>query len=111
MDTTTAQVKIPTVHSNGTGFPTLMAQLNSVVVALEHALDAMSEATPHGRDYYVQGDNTINIARDDHANRRYKINDVLTEIEEVRYGIYQQREGKPTTGAGYEWKGAQQHEM
>lgn len=51
-----ADVIIPTVHLNGTSAESLTAQLQRVGRALDEAINALSIATPHDRDYYVQAD-------------------------------------------------------
>lgn len=56
----------PTVHSNGTSKSALVAQQRAVMTAARAFMDALREADPHGRDYYVQGDGAYTVARDEH---------------------------------------------
>jgi hypothetical protein len=46
---------IPTVHLNGTSKGHLVAELDTALGALAAAIDAITQITVHGRDYYVQG--------------------------------------------------------
>lgn len=85
------EIWVPRVHLNGSSYEELMTQLSTVTEALGFALDALAQATPHGRDYYMQGD-AIGPARADHAGRTGRLKSVLTEIELIAAGVYQQRE-------------------
>lgn len=46
---------IPTLHLNGTSRTELIKQLTDAGHALALAIDALGNASPHGRDYYPQG--------------------------------------------------------
>ena len=46
---------VPTVHLNGTSKCELMRQVMGARIALHTAIDALQQACPNGRDYYVQG--------------------------------------------------------
>ena len=48
-------MKLPSIHLNGTSREALVKQMADVVHALDEALTKVGYATPHGRDYYVQG--------------------------------------------------------
>ena len=73
------EIWVPRVHLNGSSYEELMTQLSTVTEALGFALDALAQATPHGRDYYMQG-------------RTGRLKSILTEIELIAAGVYQQRE-------------------
>ncbi|HEU5463457.1 MAG TPA: hypothetical protein VFV82_04960 [Candidatus Binatia bacterium] len=73
----------PTIHMNGTSREELLDQLCKAGAALRDAMGALAEASPNGRDYYVQGDGAIRQALAEHAARREKLAEVLKEIEEL----------------------------
>lgn len=60
---------VPTIHLNGTSREELFRQLSSVTEALDNVLDKMSNAVPHGRDYYPQGDDGYKKAIHEHIVR------------------------------------------
>lgn len=82
---------VPTVHLNGTSRESLIRGLEKAYVAITQAIDAVCDAAPHGRDYYVQdlGD-AYNRARDEHESRVRKLVEVRNEIEELVTGIAEQ---------------------
>jgi hypothetical protein len=47
-------MRIPTIHLNGTGAKTLSSELETAYRALCAAIDAVQAITVHGRDYYLQ---------------------------------------------------------
>ena len=59
----------PTIHINGTSQEALSRQLEKVYVACTELIDALSEARPHGRDYYPQGDSALTQATKEHQAR------------------------------------------
>ena len=59
----------PTIHLNGTSSQELSRQLEKVYVACNDLIDALSNARPHGRDYYPQGDSALNEATKEHEAR------------------------------------------
>ena len=86
-----ADVIVPTVHLNGTSGESLIEQLNTVDLALDAAMTAMADATPHDRDYYVQADPDAGAkARHAHIERMKRIEAVQHEIMELRLGVYTQ---------------------
>jgi hypothetical protein len=73
-------MEYPTIHLNGTSRKELLSQFCEAHSAIGRAIDAMHKATPHGRDYYPQGDGAIDRARTDHASRIAKLAEVQAEI-------------------------------
>lgn len=55
---------IPTVHLNGTNAETLRSEYEKAYYAIQAAIDALSEATLNGRDFYPQGPDAYYEARD-----------------------------------------------
>lgn len=44
----------PTCHLNGTNGKTLFKEYKTAMHAVQNAMEALTEVTVHGRDYYVQ---------------------------------------------------------
>lgn len=82
----THKLMTPTVHLNGTGREGLIKQYEDAWTALNKAVEALCNAAPHGRDYYVQnhslGD-AYTRARDEHDYRVKRVLEVQKEIEEI----------------------------
>lgn len=83
---------IPSIHSNGTSAEALLEQLEDASNALDNALEALSQAAPHGRDYYPQGAGAYHIAREDHMTRTKRVQQTRDEIHEIRLAVYEQDE-------------------
>jgi hypothetical protein len=78
---------IPTVHLNGTSRNELQEQLRNARKAIRTAIEALSAACPHDRDYYVQSATAGPKARDQHRNRLRRLVSVQTEIETILMGV------------------------
>lgn len=78
----------PTVHLNGTSRGELQRQYEVAASALGHAIDAVVEAGPHGRDYYVQGPDASSLAIREHEARVMKLREVLAEIDDIHRSLY-----------------------
>jgi hypothetical protein len=78
---------IPSVHLNGTGKADLLKQWYGVAVAVSTAMDALAAASPHGRDYYPQGDDAIVAAAKEHRERMAKLAAMHKEAEEIYLAI------------------------
>jgi hypothetical protein len=72
---------LPSVHLNGTSKGELEAQYRSMHEGISVAIKELSEAAPHPRDYYVQGDGAFDAARAKHRERVNRLNELLQEIE------------------------------
>jgi len=71
----------PSIHRNGTSADTL---LDSYVVAgqkIRDALEALDDATPNARDYYVQGDGAFDAAMAEHRKRINCLRGVLADMQ------------------------------
>lgn len=82
---------VPTVHLNGTGQKGLLEQLETAISAVDAATDAVAQAAPHGRDYYVQGPDAYSKARAEHDARLAKLQNVSYELGEVWSAVDAQR--------------------
>ncbi len=74
---------LPTVHLNGTSKNELARQLLEAHEAVQKAMEALQEAAPNGRDYYVQGASAIFDAQTEHFDRLGRLNSVAKELEEI----------------------------
>lgn len=61
--------KLPTIHLNGTSARELYNQWEDVANTAQAMLDALSLATPNGRDYYPQGPQALAEAIREHEAR------------------------------------------
>ena len=93
-ETDNKELVCPTLHLNGSGFENLEADLTNCLDTLRAAMDALADATPHGRDYYVQPAGSYEKAREQHAYRRQKLADVYAEIEQVYRDVYRQHHNR-----------------
>ena len=78
---------IPHVHWNGTSRDELLKQLAGAQEAVIAAILAMGRATPHGRDYYVIGDDAITQARTEHQARIDKLNSIVGDLQQITEGV------------------------
>jgi len=76
---------IPTIHLNGTSKEELCEQIRNAGSALHDAIEALSKAAPHGRDYYPQGDDAFRKAQEEHNSRLYRLAAVQAELAQI-YG-------------------------
>jgi hypothetical protein len=79
----TPTITLPLVHINGTGRAALVAQYTEVAKGLRETIDAMSEAAPHGRDYYPLGDGVYQKAAAEHVDRLRRLLTVQVEISAI----------------------------
>ena len=87
-------VRLPSVHMNGTSKDELIRQNMDAYRAVETALDVLSKAAPHGRDYYPQNglnegvyDTPFILADQDHHDRLLKLASVRDDLLELIGGI------------------------
>ena len=73
---------IPTGHLNGTAESELDKQYQQMLDGIDVMLRAISDATPHGRDYYVQGTYAYEAAREQHQRRWQTLVELKAEITE-----------------------------
>lgn len=74
-------MQLPTININGTDRMDLLNQYMVVRRALARAIEALGEASPHGRDYQTQEPGALLQAQREHADRMTAIRKVLAEIE------------------------------
>lgn len=79
---------IPTIHGNGTSRGDLEKQVTDAAHAIRDAQDVLRHAAPNGRDYYPQGPEVFEQARNEHDARQAKLAEVYDELVELYEGIY-----------------------
>lgn len=82
----------PTLHLNGSGYDRLFELNAEANGALRAALDKLAQAAPHGRDFYVQGDDAYAKARDQHEDRLARVRSVMDELEAIMEDLADQKE-------------------
>lgn len=80
-------MEIPIIHSNGTSRDELCRQLEEVGNVLHSALYSLSQAAPHGRDYYPRSPDAYSKAAAEHRSRVERLRSVLVEIEALHEAI------------------------
>jgi len=86
----------PTLHLNGSGFDNLNRDYLEALHAVEDAIQKLP--VPHGRDYYVQGDDAYLKARAQFEAQVTKLSEVKNELMSILRDVCrQQREhNRPT---------------
>ena len=85
---------IPTVHLNGTAGEDLLDQYAAAVEAVREAIDAVCEAGPNARDYYVQGPDAGLAAQREHEARVVALKRVRDDLATIVEGIQDQIDAK-----------------
>ena len=73
-------VLCPSVHLNGSGFDLLWNANRTAFDKVQDALDALRAASPHGRDFYVQGVGAFDAAARQHIARVRTLKTVEQEL-------------------------------
>ena len=77
----------PTIHLNGTSKKMLLDGYIEALHALKDAQEALQRIEFNARDYYVQGPDAWNKARDEMADQFGKLNEVEGYLTEVAIHI------------------------
>ena len=85
---------IPTVHMNGTAGEVLLDQYTAAAEAVRKAIDALCDAGPNARDYYVQGPDAALAAQREHEARLASLKRVRNELAAIVEGIQDQIDAK-----------------
>lgn len=80
----------PRIHLNGSSKDSLLRGYVLAAEAVRKAMDAIAQAAPHGRDYYMQGPAAYAMARHDHEARLRDLNRIRDELESLCFAIDQQ---------------------
>lgn len=81
---------VPTVHLNGTSKEGLLSPIKAAKSALRTAIEALEQAAPNARDYYVQGPDAYRVAEQEHVVRLTQLRLVQSELSELYGRIYEQ---------------------
>lgn len=80
--TTTNELILPLIHNNGTARCDLLEQYLTAKRKLNEALNAIRNAEPHDRDYYISNDPQAgHKARQQHADRQLRLMALIAEFE------------------------------
>ena len=84
----------PTLHLNGSSGGALLEQWLAVRAALMGAMDALHEAHPNARDYYVQSPRAITEAVAQHGVRMRRIDETIREADAIIESIQSQLDAR-----------------
>lgn len=79
-ETKKEKIETPCVNLNGTSASELQRQLTRAADALRAAMDALCDAAPNARDYYVRGPHSWPLANRQHDERLAALRKVHDEI-------------------------------
>jgi hypothetical protein len=71
----------PTLHLNGTSAGSLLEGWERAHAALCDAMQALAQAAPNGRDFYVQQAGAFEAAQAEHEERMRRLHEVRRELE------------------------------
>jgi hypothetical protein len=72
----------------------------SALRSLQDAVEALQNAAPDGRDFYVQESNAYSQARLEHEKRLHRLADCIHEINEIVEAINDQLDAREDRKAG-----------
>lgn len=78
---------LPTIHDNGTSKERLVAALCNVSEKLDEVFAALKQTAPNGRDYYPQGPEAMEKARQEHDDRCRRLDAFKKEIDDLTVAI------------------------
>ena len=82
---------LPTVHMNGTGHTTLTDDYENADNALRSFTKAFESIEFNARDYYVQGPESYQKARDERTAINLKIREIKDYLQAHRLAVHEQR--------------------
>ena len=86
----TTTPRAPVVHINGTGKASLVHQLKAAFHAGRAFQDALVEARPNARDYYVAGDEAFAEAQAKHTARLNTVRQVMDDLAAIAAAVQAQ---------------------
>jgi hypothetical protein len=81
----------PTIHLNGTSADSLNQGWCDAYNAISGAIEALQQACPNERDYYLQQPGAFKKARNEHIARIRKLEAVQLELVELTENVYSQQ--------------------
>jgi len=88
---------IPTVHLNGTTGEVLLDQYTAAAQAVQKAIEAICDAGPNARDYYVQGPDAGLATQREHEARVKTLKGVRDELAAIVEGVQDQIDARDAT--------------
>ena len=86
---------VPQINLNGTDGEELLAQNSKVLARLQHALLAISDAFPNGRDFQTCRDpNTHKAARREAEERGIALGKLIRDYEEIVENLREQLDAR-----------------
>lgn len=86
----------PIVHYNGTSQAELLRQLETAWSAVDAAIEALCQAAPNARDYYVQSSSeAFDQALTEHRGRLARLQAVADELGTLQIAVADQNGGRP----------------
>ena len=80
---------MPTINRNGSSAESLTRKYGAARIAVMNALDALSEAAPHGRDYQLNP-GAYMVAAIEHERRYKALRDIRDEMEKLELYCFDQ---------------------
>ena len=84
-------MKTPTIHMNGTSRKDLLESYMNAMDKLREAIQAVSDAYPNGRDYYVQESGAYQVAVAEQQDRLQRLTSVREEMEALAESVADHR--------------------
>ena len=82
---------VPTVHYNGTPRDALLEGYRAACRAVVAAIEAVAMTAPNGRDYYLQGQQAIADAAEEHRDRMRHLEAVRDELKQLAVAVRRQK--------------------
>lgn len=80
-------MQLPQININGTARSDLLEQYLTAKRALDHAIEALAEAYPHGRDYQTLPHGAHQQAMNEHADRMRRLRTIRAEVETLAEAV------------------------
>jgi hypothetical protein len=78
-----SNMKLPTIHLNGTSAKSLAESYQFAATELSSALTALENVELNGRDYYPQGQEAWSQAREEYIERCRKLKNIVDEVQAI----------------------------
>lgn len=81
------QLPVPTIHLNGTSQNNLLDAVVEARAAVQAAVEALTAASPNGRDYYPQGAGAFEVADGWFRKRIAALSVLADDLQELAMAI------------------------
>ncbi len=83
----------PLININGTSADELLAQIINAMTAVRKAMQVVTDAAPHGRDYQTASDGSaFRLATNEHRSRLLRLTEISNELDSIGQQICEQRD-------------------